>query len=526
MKKHLQLSLCALIICLAAAALLHTEKVRADEGWGYIFPDADTRYLTEEELYLLSPQVLSYGKNEIYARHGRLFASQELMDYFNSTSWYQGWVQPSAFSDSVFNEYEYANIMLIDSIQMYNAEYQYALDMYGYNFDEIYRYFNNEAEGCYYADRYAAYADILLKYADQIRAYTWQCMGGEPLERASCVAFADLTWDTDPELIYMSRPVGADIGYLSVWGFQDGHPVLMLQKGFDYNAGGGCRYDVFQSGIKGGLSIYTSSGDEIWTDEISEYHEDAQGRLSLAGQATHISAPTGDYMYYLKQTYILNGEETDEDTYRQILDYVWEERANDLVASWYGDSLGELPGLPSPVSMTLDEALASLGASGQTQSSSPELSAYNEYITDNIDLFTEHNEHFGYCLLDVDADGTDEIFVLYPSGNRYAMRAYTFDGGWVKSIIDNDEGGVVYGVGGVHCTNAGRGVVFSFFSGASMTDYIFCYMNNSRLDAYYQLSCNSETGQYYVNGETASEEYYEDYMGTFSQTPMDVISFR
>ncbi|MDD6615064.1 MAG: YARHG domain-containing protein [Lachnospiraceae bacterium] len=91
-----------------------------DSG-SYIFPDSDCRYLTDAEVSGYSAQWLCYAKNEIYARHGRIFDSKELRDYFNSQSWYFGWVEPEEFSSAVFNEYELANIELLKKY-----EYQYA----------------------------------------------------------------------------------------------------------------------------------------------------------------------------------------------------------------------------------------------------------------------------------------------------------------------------------------------------------------------------------------------------------------
>ena len=96
----------------------------------YIFPDVAERYLDRSEVSRLSPQAISYAKNEIYARHGRKFASQELKDYFGSKSWYAGTVDPDDFTDKVFNVYEQANLLLI-------VEYDtYKLDQPGY---DIYR---------------------------------------------------------------------------------------------------------------------------------------------------------------------------------------------------------------------------------------------------------------------------------------------------------------------------------------------------------------------------------------------------
>ncbi|HJB17290.1 MAG TPA: YARHG domain-containing protein [Candidatus Blautia excrementipullorum] len=83
----------------------------------YFFPDSNSRYLTDEDLAPYSYDQLELAKNEIYARHGRQFVTQRIADYFNSKSWYQGTIDPETFDaqqDSIFNEYEIANIQKID----------------------------------------------------------------------------------------------------------------------------------------------------------------------------------------------------------------------------------------------------------------------------------------------------------------------------------------------------------------------------------------------------------------------------
>ena len=83
----------------------------------YFFPDSNSRYLTDEDLAPYSYDQLELAKNEIYARHGRQFVTQRIADYFNSKSWYKGTVDPETFDaqqDSIFNEYEIANIQKID----------------------------------------------------------------------------------------------------------------------------------------------------------------------------------------------------------------------------------------------------------------------------------------------------------------------------------------------------------------------------------------------------------------------------
>ncbi|MDO5422994.1 MAG: YARHG domain-containing protein [Eubacteriales bacterium] len=103
----------------------------------YIFPDSDTRYLSESETTNLSQQAICYAKNEIYARHGRLFKSQELTDYFNSKDWYNGTVQPENFSTAIFNAYENANVQLLSQCEMARSSGGYVLDQPGYDITKV-----------------------------------------------------------------------------------------------------------------------------------------------------------------------------------------------------------------------------------------------------------------------------------------------------------------------------------------------------------------------------------------------------
>lgn len=62
-----------------------TEETNGD----YVIAASNQRLLTDADLDGLSLREVNYAKNEIYARHGRKFASKELQDYFGSKSWYQ-----------------------------------------------------------------------------------------------------------------------------------------------------------------------------------------------------------------------------------------------------------------------------------------------------------------------------------------------------------------------------------------------------------------------------------------------------
>lgn len=54
----------------------------------YIISDSDTRILTDADVAGMELWEINYAKNEIYARHGYIFESRELQNYFGSKSWY------------------------------------------------------------------------------------------------------------------------------------------------------------------------------------------------------------------------------------------------------------------------------------------------------------------------------------------------------------------------------------------------------------------------------------------------------
>ena len=93
------------------------EEQDSSKDGDYILEGSDSRYITEKEVENLSEAERRLAKNEIYARHGRMFDSADLQDYFESKSWYKGTVKPSDFDESVLNKYEKANIDLISSME-------------------------------------------------------------------------------------------------------------------------------------------------------------------------------------------------------------------------------------------------------------------------------------------------------------------------------------------------------------------------------------------------------------------------
>ena len=86
----------------------------ADE---YIIPDSSTRYLSNADLNPLTEWEIRVARNEIYARHGRMFKSQELTDYFKSKSWYVPSIPPEQFDNSYLNTFEIENLKFITNYE-------------------------------------------------------------------------------------------------------------------------------------------------------------------------------------------------------------------------------------------------------------------------------------------------------------------------------------------------------------------------------------------------------------------------
>ena len=115
--------------------------VYAEEAYDLIVPDADSRYYTADDISDMPLQVVNYAKNEIYARHGRIFNSTELAGYFGQQPWYLGSLREADFTDKVFNEYERENILLLNDREMaLSGGGGYMLDQPGYNYDAIGQY--------------------------------------------------------------------------------------------------------------------------------------------------------------------------------------------------------------------------------------------------------------------------------------------------------------------------------------------------------------------------------------------------
>ncbi|WP_026669230.1 YARHG domain-containing protein [Butyrivibrio sp. AE3006] len=97
-----------------AAASNYEENLAARSGYSeYILWYSSDEYLTESDLSWLSAKELTYARNEIYARHGYVFKSSELNNYFCGLSWYE----PDPYFDGTLQGIEESNVAFIKNYQ-------------------------------------------------------------------------------------------------------------------------------------------------------------------------------------------------------------------------------------------------------------------------------------------------------------------------------------------------------------------------------------------------------------------------
>lgn len=87
----------------------------SDEGDAFMEPhvfieNSSITYLSDSDIYWMTPEQLRYAINEIYARHGRRFKNSELQAWFDAQDWYNGTIEPDNFDESVLSDIERENI--------------------------------------------------------------------------------------------------------------------------------------------------------------------------------------------------------------------------------------------------------------------------------------------------------------------------------------------------------------------------------------------------------------------------------
>lgn len=87
----------------------------ADED--YLFP-SDRQYITEADMAGWDQNTASLARNEIYARHGYIFQTQEIQNYFAAKDWY---TPNSSYDGSGLSDVEKANVDAILAFEQKNG---------------------------------------------------------------------------------------------------------------------------------------------------------------------------------------------------------------------------------------------------------------------------------------------------------------------------------------------------------------------------------------------------------------------
>lgn len=78
----------------------------------YILPGSDLNKLTDSEIDSLSLEQLRLARNEIYARHGYIFKSEDLKAYFSQKAWYHA---NASYDGTTLSEVEKYNVEWIQT---------------------------------------------------------------------------------------------------------------------------------------------------------------------------------------------------------------------------------------------------------------------------------------------------------------------------------------------------------------------------------------------------------------------------
>jgi hypothetical protein len=77
------------IIFIFTMVILCLSHINAYASAGCKYPEASNRYLTSQDLAGKSVWDLKVMRNEIFARYGYRFKSEDMREYFNKQAWYK-----------------------------------------------------------------------------------------------------------------------------------------------------------------------------------------------------------------------------------------------------------------------------------------------------------------------------------------------------------------------------------------------------------------------------------------------------
>lgn len=87
------------------------------ESAAYLLPTSSTEYLSESDISGLTWEQLCLARNEIFARHGRMFNTPQIKAYFEAKDWYQPSIPADRFDNNSLSAVEKANVQLISQYE-------------------------------------------------------------------------------------------------------------------------------------------------------------------------------------------------------------------------------------------------------------------------------------------------------------------------------------------------------------------------------------------------------------------------
>ena len=96
------------------------DKNSSSSSKGYVIAGSDTKILDKSSLKNLSDEDIRFAINEIHARHGRKFKSEDLQKFFDNKIWYTPKYEPEEFDkkeNEILNDVEKKNLKILTEIR-------------------------------------------------------------------------------------------------------------------------------------------------------------------------------------------------------------------------------------------------------------------------------------------------------------------------------------------------------------------------------------------------------------------------